>query len=185
MKNAEEPVNRLAFAFEWILWNSRYVIIVAVIASLVVALAVFVLAAADVFTLFGYLHEYLTDFESNHADLARAHVLTSIVGFLDAVLFAAILFIFALGLYELFIGRIESAEGSQFAERLLLIRSIDDLKDRLAKVIFLILIVKYFELAITWKVATSLDLLYYALGIALVSVGLYLTKPKEYKDSGH
>jgi uncharacterized membrane protein YqhA len=185
MPDSEEPDaprNHGTYWFQWLLWNSRYVIIVAVVASMVVALAVFVLAAADVFTLFGYLHEYLTDFDGTHAEHARAHVLTSIVGFLDAVLFAAILFIFALGLYELFIGRIEPAEGSKFAERLLLIRSIDDLKDRLAKVIFLILIVKYFELAITWKVTTSLDLLYFALGIALISVGLFLTKPKDPKS---
>jgi hypothetical protein len=42
--------------------------------------------------------------------------------------------------------------------------------------------VKYFELAITWKVTTSLDLLYFALGIALISVGLFLTKPKDPKS---
>jgi hypothetical protein len=45
--------------------------------------------------------------------------------------------IFALGLYELFVSRIEIAEGSEFAERRLLIRSLDDLKDHLAKVVLL------------------------------------------------
>jgi uncharacterized membrane protein YqhA len=166
---------------EWLLWNSRYVILLAVIGSLAVALGVFVLASLDAVAFFKYVLAFLQG-GIEHGDDLRAHTLTALVEFVDGILFAAILFIFSLGLYELFIGRIEFAEGSEFAERLLLIRSIDDLKDRLAKVIFLILIVKYFELAITMKVQTPLDLLCLALGIALVATGLYLTKPKPAKE---
>jgi uncharacterized membrane protein YqhA len=170
-------------AFESLLWNSRYVVIVAVIFSLAVALGVLVLAVADALHFFGYIGGYLAGTVTVNDDF-RAHMLTAVVEFVDGILFAAILFIFALGLYELFIGRINFAEGSEFAERLLLIRSIDDLKERLAKVIFLILIVKYFELAITFKVQTSQDLLFLALGIALVAAGLYLTKPKGVASDG-
>ncbi len=164
-------------AFEAILWNSRYIVVVAVVFSLAVAFGVLVLAVADALHFFSYIAGYLSG-TMKVTDDFRAYVLTAVVEFVDGILFAAILFIFSLGLYELFIGRIDFAEGSEFAERLLLIRSIDDLKDRLAKVIFLILIVKYFELAITFKVQTSLDLLFLALGISLVAAGLYLTKPK-------
>jgi uncharacterized membrane protein YqhA len=89
--------------------------------------------------------------------------------------------IFALGLYELFVSKIEIAERSELASRLLLIRSVDDLKERLAKVVFLILIVRYFEFALDSTVNSPLDLLYLAVGIALVALSLYLTRSSEKK----
>ena len=76
--------------------------------------------------------------------LSEGTIVAHVVEVVDGYLLAAIMLIFALGLYELFVSRIEIAEGSEFAERLLLIRSLDDLKDRLAKVVLLILVVKFF-----------------------------------------
>lgn len=161
-------------AFEAILWNSRYIVVVAVVFSLAVAFGVLVLAVADALHFFSYIAGYLSG-TMKVTDDFRAYVLTAVVEFVDGILFAAILFIFSLGLYELFIGRIDFAEGSEFAERLLLIRSIDDLKSRLAKVVFLILVVRYFEYALQSAVTTPLDLLYLAIGIALIALSLYLT----------
>jgi uncharacterized membrane protein YqhA len=86
--------------------------------------------------------------------------------------------IFALGLYELFVSRIDMAEGSEFAERLLLIRSLDDLKDRLAKVVLLILVVKFFEFALRLRVEHAIDLLWLGLGIALVAAAVAITQKK-------
>jgi uncharacterized membrane protein YqhA len=93
----------------------------------------------------------------------------------DGYLFAAILIIFSFGLYELFISRIDAAERSEIAPRLLLIRSLDDLKSRLAKVVFLILVVRYFEYALQSEIRSPLDLLYLAIGIALIAFSLYLS----------
>jgi len=79
--------------------------------------------------------------------------------------------IFALGLYELFISKIEQASISENASKILVIRNLDDLKSRLAKVILMILIVKYFEHALNMQFQDPEDLLYFAGGIALL--GLY------------
>ncbi len=49
----------------------------------------------------------------------------------------AMFVLFGLGLYELFVNKIDEAEGSDFARRLLLISSLDDLKDQLARVILI------------------------------------------------
>jgi uncharacterized membrane protein YqhA len=54
------------------------------------------------------------------------------------------------------------------------------LKARLAKVILMILIVRFFEHAISMKFDTPLDLLYLAAGIALIGVALFLSH-----DSSH
>jgi uncharacterized membrane protein YqhA len=163
--------------FERLLWNSRLFTLVAVVASIVVALVMLYVATTDVVFLLREVATYAT----LPAD-AREHLHLSIVAhvaeIVDGYLFAAILIIFALGLYELFISKIDAIEASPVATRLLLIRSLDDLKDRLAKVVFLILIVRYFQYALDATIDAPIDLLYLAIGIALVAVSLYLTKDK-------
>jgi uncharacterized membrane protein YqhA len=78
----------------------------------------------------------------------------------------------------LFINKIDIAEGSEFAKRLLLFHSLDDLKDRLAKVVLLILVVKFFQQALAQKYQNPQDLLYLAVGTLLVAVALRLAKGK-------
>ena len=92
---------------------------------------------------------------------------------------ATVLLIFSLGLYELFIGDIGAAEGSETSSNVLLIQSLDDLKTRLAKVILMILIVKFFEYTFSMEFRTPLDLLYMAGGIALIGLALYLSHAGE------
>jgi len=74
----------------------------------------------------------------------RATTVTHVVEIVDGYLLATILLIFSLGLYELFIGKIEKAEQSETSSSVLLIHRLDDLKNRLAKVILMILIVTVF-----------------------------------------
>jgi uncharacterized membrane protein YqhA len=52
---------------------------------------------------------------------------------------------------------------------------LDDLKSRLAKVILMILIVRFFEYALRINFSTALDLLMLAAGIALIGLSLYLS----------
>jgi uncharacterized membrane protein YqhA len=166
--------------FEALLWNSRLIVLVAVVASLIVSVAMFFVATIDVIGLVSHLGEY-ADFRLAPEARAtlRATTVTHVVEVVDGYLLAAIMLIFALGLYELFVSRIEVAEGSEFASRLLLIRSMDDLKSRLAKVVLLILVVKFFEYALQIDIETPLDLLYLGLGTLLVSGALWLSHGKE------
>ena len=170
-------MKRLERFLEVTLWNSRLVVIVAVVASLVVALVMFYVATVDAIFVTAGIRRYadlgLSEEARHHLHLATLGHVAEVV---DGYLFATIMIIFALGLYELFISKIDAAEHSELASRLLLIRSVDDLKERLAKVIFLILIVRYFQFALESKVTTPLDLLYFAIGIALVALSLYLTR---------
>jgi uncharacterized membrane protein YqhA len=170
-------------AFEAMLWSSRYLAILAVLASLAGSVAMFAVGVSDAVHTIGEAATYVLPhdaaasavMERNHL---RATIVAGVAEFIDGLLFAAVLLIFALGLYELFISKIDAAENSEFAGRLLLIRNLDDLKDRLAKVIFLILIVRYFEYALDSEVKSTIDLLYLAVGIALIAGALYLTKGK-------
>jgi uncharacterized membrane protein YqhA len=162
--------------FESLLWSSRLVVLVAVLGSLVVALAMFYVTTMDVLYLMVHLGEYGDLAMAADARAAlRGQTVAHVVEVVDGYLLAAIMLIFSLGLYELFVSRIDIAEGSEFAERLLLIRSLDDLKDRLAKVVLLILVVKFFEYALGLPITGSLDLLYLAIGIVAVAGALALT----------
>ncbi len=160
--------------FEKGLWQSRLVVLVAVLASLAVSFCMFFVATVDVIGLLGHMLHYPETADAGRME-ARSAIVTHVVEVVDGYLLATILLIFALGLYELFVSRIDVAEGSEFAERVLLIRSLDDLKDRLAKVVLLILVVKFFEYALQMEIKTTLELLWLALGIMLVSAALWLT----------
>ena len=59
---------------------------------------------------------------------------------------------------------------------MLSINSLDDLKSRLGKVILMILVVKFFELAIGMDFEDVYDLLMFAGGIVLISGSLFLTE---------
>jgi len=93
----------------------------------------------------------------------------------DGYLLATVMLIFGLGMYELFISDIDEAQHSKASSAILVVRSLDDLKQRLAKVIIMIMIVTIFELALKLKVDSALDLLYLAGAVALIGLALYLT----------
>ncbi|WP_373019716.1 YqhA family protein [Thiomicrorhabdus sp.] len=160
--------------FESALWNSRFVVLVAVIASMVTAFGIFYLTSVDIFYTISHLTHYHEMDDAGRA-LLKAQTVAHVVGSVDGFLLGAIMLIFSLGLYELFISKIDIAESQHGASNILFISSLDDLKDRLAKVIVLILIVMFFEQAIFLKPTEPLELLYYALAIMMVALALYLS----------
>lgn len=168
--------------FESFLWNSRLMVIAAVLASLAAAVAVLYMASVDAWIMISHLGEYISP-ELTTEDRAklRADTVTHVVEIIDGYLLATVLLIFALGLYELFISKIEQATESEGASRILVIKNLDDLKSRLAKVILMILIVKYFEHALNMEFKDAKDLLYFAGGIALLGLALYLSHAADSK----
>ena len=174
-------MHQLSRAFQFCLWNSRYIVILAVFASLIVSLVLFSVVTIDTARLIADIYHY-SDPSLNSLVRAtmRIKIITHVAAVVDGYLFGTIMIIFAIGLYELFIGKLEVIENSELASRLLLIRSLDDLKNRLAKVIFLILVVLYFEKALEANVSTMLDLLYLAVGVFLIGAALYLTTRGEH-----
>lgn len=169
-------MNKLEKWFESALWSSRFVVLFAVISSLAIAFVMFFIATVDAWFLVTHLFEYTSAGLVGEAREAfRGAAVTHVVEIVDGYLLGTVLLIFALGLYELFISRIDKAEDSETASSVLIIHSLDDLKGRLAKVILMILIVKYFEHAVGMEFSGPLDLLYLAGGIALLGLALYLT----------
>ena len=171
--------------FESILWNSRFIVLFAVIASLFTSISMFYMATVDAWYMVTHMLEYASPgLESAARSTLRAETITHVVEIVDGYLLATVLLIFSLGLYELFISDIDVAANSKTASNVLIINSLDDLKSRLAKVILMILIVRFFEFAISMHLTTALELLYLAGGIALLGLALFLSHESD-KRSEH
>jgi uncharacterized membrane protein YqhA len=181
----ERPPGLLERFFERVLWDSRLAMLVAVVASLLLALGTFYLALVDLVYFFGLVMDYGNlDVGVQARNDLRADLVTAIVKVLDGFLICAILIIVALGLYELFINKIDVARFSEAAPRLLQVRSLDDLKERVARLIVLILLIEFFQRALRVPLDTALDLFYLAVGILFVSAAIYLTGRKPPPNAG-
>ena len=171
-------MNKFERMFEGMLWESRYIVLAAVIISLVSSIAMYFMATIDAVYMITHLLEYpVLDTEARLQ--LRSETITHVVELIDGYLLATVLLIFALGLYELFISKIDQAEEAENASQVLLIQSLDDLKARLAKVILMILIVKFFEFALDMTFESPMHLLQFAGGIALIGLALYLSHANE------
>ena len=99
-------------------------------------------------------------------------VVGSIIGAVDLYLIGIVMLIFSFGIYELFISDIDVAEGKN-GSKTLFITSLDALKDKLAKVIIMVLVVIFFKKAMYLEYTQPLDLLYLASSILFICVGLF------------
>lgn len=177
-------MKKLEQLFESFLWNSRFVVLAAVLASLASSLTMFYIATVDAYYMVTHLGEYASPLLSTEErNVLRGITITHVVEIVDGYLLATIMLIFALGLYELFISNIDNAqEERHLASNVLLIRDLDDLKARLGKVILMILIVKFFEHAIGMKFQGPIDLLSLAGGIALIGLAMFLSHAGDAKN---
>jgi uncharacterized membrane protein YqhA len=157
--------------FEGAIWNSRFIVLLAVIFGLLGAIILFVIASLDIW------HVAVESFQVvmhiiPHPEHFHEDVVSGIIGAVDLYLIAVVMFIFAFGLYELFISDIEAAEGKN-GSKLLAIHSLDQLKDKIAKVIVMVLVVNFFQRVIHTNFTTPLEMMYFAGSITLLAVGLY------------
>ncbi|MEX2274046.1 MAG: YqhA family protein [Actinomycetota bacterium] len=154
---------------ERLLWALRFLLLAAVAGTALAAVVSMWIATVDLAAIIGKVGGYA---KAADRPTIREDVLSDIVKILDLYLIAAILVLVSFGLYELFIGRLDARREGKDAPRLLVIASLDDLKDRIAKLIILILVIEFFERALGTRVDGALDLLMVAGGIALASLAI-------------
>ena len=156
--------------FEGAIWNSRFVVLLAVVFGLLGAVILFVVASMDIWGVAVYT--FNTIITHAHPEDFHEDVVAGIIGAVDLYLIAVVMFIFSFGLYELFISDIDQAAGKN-GSKLLAIHSLDQLKDKIAKVIVMVLVVNFFQRVLHTDFTTALEMLYFALAIAALAVGLY------------
>ncbi len=84
-----------------------------------------------------------------------------------------VLLIFSFGVYELSISKIDVARSSESFHTLLEISSLDDLKNKIIKVIIMVLIVSFFQRVLLLKFSSSMDMLFMAASIAGICIGVF------------
>ncbi len=161
--------------FEGAIWNSRFVVLLAVVFGLVGAVILFVVASMDIWHVAVTTYQVILHIVS-HPEHFHEDIVAGIIGAVDLYLIAVVMFIFSFGLYELFISDIDQAEGKN-GSKLLAIHSIDELKDKIAKVIVMVLVVNFFQRVLHTTFSTPLEMLYFAFSIAALAIGLnFLSK---------
>jgi uncharacterized membrane protein YqhA len=166
------PPSRLESLFETFLFNSRIVVILAVLGSLAASILMFVHGALQIYRAAQDFIAHPMPAPGAHADEQLSIALISSV---DSFLFATVLLIFAMGVYELFISKIDPASRTpESRPNWLEIHSLDDLKGAVGKVILMILIVRLFETAVKMTYSEPIHLLWLGLAVMFVSIALYL-----------
>jgi uncharacterized membrane protein YqhA len=159
-------------SFEWSMWKSRLIVIFAVVFGIIGGILFSIVASVDVIKAVKGTFQYY--FGNPHFS-AEFHswLIGKIIGAVDLYLIAVVLFIFSFGIYELFVSRIDDAENSETGSRILAIHSLDELKDKLGKVVVMVLIVTFFKKVIHMNFSTPLDMLFLAVSIFALALSLY------------
>ena len=160
--------------FEKILWSVRYITILAVILSIIAAFTLIILGSWDLIEAVIFYNPLFDESISNNNDL-----LFKIISAIDLFLIGIVLLIFGFGIYELFVSEIDFA-NAKFTESTLKIRDLDQLKNKIIKVVIIVLIVKFFEkvLKFSENFTTPMDILYFGLSILSICIGYYLINKK-------
>jgi uncharacterized membrane protein YqhA len=146
------PVQRL-------LGSSRWIILLAVIGAFFSAMVLLIYAAGVVFVTIKNLVTDLHFSEKGAKDLS-----VTFIQLVDLFLLGTVIYIIAIGLYELFI------DDTLPMPAWLHIGTLDSLKEKLIGVVILLLGVTFLGQAVTWSGAENI--IYFGGAIALVMLGL-------------
>ena len=164
--------------WEKALWSTRYIVVLAVFFSVVAAISLFILGSYEIYHAIVDLN-HLTNKYTPEGEEIKNHsvMLLELITAVDLYLIGVVLLIFGFGIYELFISKIDIAREDE-AVTILEIENLDELKNKIIKVIIMVLIVSFFESIL--KISQSYDepkeMLYFAISVFALSLGVYFMK---------
>ena len=164
--------NIIEIIFENLLWKGRLGTIIAVIFSALGSLGMFIIGSLEIIHAFQKVN--FLAFEPKTTE----KVLIGIIGAMDLYLIGIILLIFSFGVYELFISKIDPAHR-EGRDNILNITSLDELKNKILKVIIMVLIVSFSKAILSMEFTSPAEMLYFAIGILAVSASVFLIHKKD------
>lgn len=180
MRSNDPNRTPLERAFERCLWNCRLLLVPAVIGSIIAAVVMILAGCADVVILVMKI-PLMFEGVQGVKDFNREAILMAVAA-IDIFLIATVLLIFAIGLYELFISEIDEIDEESRSAGALDVHSLDHLKEKLGKVIIMVMVVTLFKACMNMAIETALDMLLVAGGIVLAAVALYFSSSKAKKS---
>ena len=101
-----------------------------------------------------------------------AKLVGTLIGAVDYFLIGVVLLIFAFGIYELFVSPLEIGRLNKDVQ-ILEITNLDDLKNRIIKVVIMVLIVSFFKKILSIEFTTPQDMFFFASSIFVICLGVY------------
>ena len=172
---------KLEFLLELLLWRFRLIAFVPVVMSLASTLLTFIIGTRDILE---SIHRYLMAGHEAHLDQTT---LAGVVSGIDFYLIGVALLIFGYGIYELLISEIDvyrNQSDSSDSGGLLDIRNLDQLKEKLVKVLVVALIVSAFKSMIQIPVKDASTLFTFCLCVLLLAFSGFLIAAKPEKLFG-
>ena len=171
--------DRLEAVFERFLWRLRLIAILPVVMSLASTGVTFVLGTMEIGKAILGLSHAAESVEKGYI----AKVLGGVVTGIDLYLIGIALLIFGYGVYELLISPIDTAHqgNPRMRSGLLEISSLDQLKEKLVKVLVVALIVSAFKAMLTLPIHDGPTLALFCLAVLLLALSGYLVA----SDRGH
>ncbi len=160
--------------FESALYNCRFMVLFAVFGSVVASLTLFLRGTIEIIQGVNSFIAILNRFQPTPAD--DKNVILAFIPAIDNYLFATVLLIFSMGIYELFISKIDpSWKGPQTRPNWLKIEGLDDLKMHVSEVVIMILVISFFQESFSMTLSNPVDLPLFGGGIVLVAGALWIT----------
>jgi len=164
--------SKLEEVFESLFWKSRLITFLAVIFSLLAALTLFL--AGSIQVLQAVIEFYHSVFIKPLYNELVIHIISSI----DLFLIGIVLLIFSFGVYELFISKIDPARLDKDIN-ILEIKSLDGLKNKLLKVIVMVLVVYFFKTILSSHFHEPLEILYLGAAVLMTSACTFFIRKIE------
>ncbi|MBP5980038.1 MAG: YqhA family protein [Halomonas sp.] len=155
---------------ETALWNSRFLVMLAIIPSLLGSLALFVVGTMDILNV---VRDVISYYLLGSTQDIHENLVPEIVIAVDIYLIAIVLLIFGLGIYRLFVSRIDQAE-ERYPKHPFNVASLDQLKDKIARVVILAVIIEFFRAVVDIRFTTPLEAIYLAISVLALAAALYL-----------
>jgi len=163
--------------FEASLYDTRFIILIAVIGCIIAAVITFVMGAM-------FIIQASTEFFMNIGKLTEAieeEVLVKFISSIDLFLFGIILIILSMGSYDLFISKLDPAYEAGATPNWIKFKDVNEMKEPLLHVIIIILVITFFKYIIRYHYASAYELMIIPLGIALIGIGLFLINKADVK----
>ncbi len=155
---------------EKFLWSTRYIVLIGVFSSVIASIVLFIVGSYEICETVITQIKNLLNHRVNHEEL-----LVGVIAGIDLYLIGVVLMIFGFGIYELFISKIDVAR--KYSDITILeVENLDELKQKIIKVIIMVLIVNFFERILRMPYENPLEMLWFAISILALSLGIYLVR---------
>lgn len=170
----QEPSNFFERIWERALWSSRLIVLLAVFFSIVAAISLFILGSYEIIEAIIHKNPITNKDVGDHFPMLQL-----MISAIDLYLIGVVLMVFGFGVYELFISKINIARKND-ASSILEVENLDQLKNKLIKVIIMVLVVSFFEsiLKHSSHFNEPESLLMFAVAIFAISLGVYFVNKK-------